>query len=75
MISPAGLIIGLYTAVIALKLVDVIDWTWWAIFLPLWLPFLIGVFIGCVVTVHDAMSTPREREEARERRHHRNWGL
>ena len=32
---------------ITLKAFDKIDWTWWAVFIPLWLPFLL--FIGFMV--------------------------
>ena len=32
---------------ITLKAFDKIDWTWWAVFTPLWLPFLL--FIGFMV--------------------------
>ena len=32
---------------ITLKAFDKIDWTWWAVFTPLWLPFLL--FVGFMV--------------------------
>jgi nitrate/nitrite transporter NarK len=62
-------------ALIVLRLLGVIDWTWWAIFIPIWLPATVLAFILFVIVVHDVMSTPEERDAARERRHHRHFGL
>ena len=49
--------LGLLTIVfIILKLCKVINWSWWLVLLPLWLPILvivvviIGIFLGWVVT-------------------------
>ena len=36
------------TTVIALRLTGVVDWSWWSITAPVWLP-LIGVAAGLVV--------------------------
>jgi nitrate/nitrite transporter NarK len=62
-------------ALIVLRLLGVIDWTWWAILIPIWLPATVLAFIVFVIVVHDVMSTPEERMKARERRHHRHFGL
>ena len=36
---------------IVLKLTDQIDWSWWWVLSPLWLPFAIGTSIGILVAV------------------------
>jgi ABC-type polysaccharide/polyol phosphate export permease len=36
---------------IVLKLTDQIDWSWWWVLSPLWLPFIIGTSIGILVAV------------------------
>jgi len=43
---------GLLTiAFIVLKLIDKIDWSWWWVLAPLWLPagFLLGISLVCLV--------------------------
>ena len=41
---------GLLTIVfITLKLLKVIDWSWWWVLSPLWIPFLAVVFIFCLM--------------------------
>jgi len=36
------LIVGLFLLFIGLKLGNVIDWSWWWVFAPLWVPFAIA---------------------------------
>lgn len=36
---------------IVLKLTDQIDWSWWWVLSPLWLPFVIGTSIGILIAV------------------------
>lgn len=62
-------------ALSGLKLMGAFDVLWLSMLLPLLVTIMIAVFILTVIIVHDVMSTPLERDEARERRHHRNWGL
>lgn len=31
---------------IALKLLEIITWSWWIVLSPLWLPLLLGIIIG-----------------------------
>ena len=34
---------------IGLKLAGIITWSWWWVMAPMWVPFLVGVFvIGCI---------------------------
>lgn len=44
-----GLFGGLGLLFIALKLMGVIDWPWWAVLAPLWGPFALVVVIGLVL--------------------------
>ncbi len=44
--------IGLLTiAFIVLKLTNYIDWSWWWVLSPLWVPFSIGVFLAVIIVV------------------------
>lgn len=50
--------LGLLTILfIGLKLTHYIDWSWWWIFAPIWIPasiaFLIVVFVACVTALHE----------------------
>lgn len=37
---------GLLTvAFVVLKLIGIIDWSWWWVFSPLWIPISIGLFL------------------------------
>lgn len=40
----------LFIVFLVLKLTDVIDWSWWWITAPLWIP--LGIFILCLVVVY-----------------------
>lgn len=43
---------GLLTIVfITLKLTEVIAWSWWWVFAPIWVPLLIVILIGVVVAI------------------------
>ena len=48
--SSVGLPSLLFLLFLALKLTDVIDWSWWWVTAPLWAPavFLFGVFVMTV---------------------------
>jgi hypothetical protein len=44
-----GLFVGLTGVFSVLKLGGVIDWSWWLVLCPLWIPFvlaLVGVLVG-----------------------------
>ena len=43
---------GLLTIVfITLKLTDFIDWSWWWVLSPLWIPVVIIIFIASVLVI------------------------
>jgi len=46
--SSSGLGLGtvLFLIFLVLKLTDKIDWSWWWITSPLWIPILLGMIIG-----------------------------
>lgn len=46
-----GLDTLLFTIFLVMKLTGVIDWSWWWVTAPLWISFLIGIFIGAVVLI------------------------
>jgi hypothetical protein len=46
----------LFTVFLTLKLVGVIDWSWWWVTCPLWGMFVIGLFIGYI----EALCKPSE---------------
>jgi hypothetical protein len=37
-----------------LKLTDCIDWSWWWVSAPLWIPFIIGIVCLVIFTVLEA---------------------
>jgi hypothetical protein len=44
--------LGLLTiALIVLKLGKIIDWSWWAVLAPLWIPFAIVLFIILIIFI------------------------
>ena len=51
--SPGGVgFLGLLTLIfITLKLTDNIDWSWWWVLSPLWIPALLAVAIGAIGAV------------------------
>lgn len=41
---------------IGLKLSDIIDWSWWTVFAPLWIPagiYLLGIIAGSIWYQYD----------------------
>jgi hypothetical protein len=40
-----GILGGMFLAMFVLKLVGVIDWSWWVVTLPVWLPLSIVVLV------------------------------
>jgi hypothetical protein len=47
--SGIGFVPALFLIFLVLKLTDHIDWSWWWIFAPLWVPFLLFVAVLLVV--------------------------
>ena len=45
------LLIGVFLIFLTLKLCGVIDWSWWWITAPLWIPFALGVVLLVGVAV------------------------
>lgn len=41
---------------IVLKLCKVIDWSWWWVFSPLWIPFAIVIFIFIIIGLFQAFN-------------------
>ena len=41
----------LAVAFIVLKLIGYIDWSWWCVLSPLWLPLVVGITIIIVVAI------------------------
>lgn len=40
---------------VVLKLADVIDWSWWWILAPFWIPLIIGMIVGFVYHIIKAI--------------------
>lgn len=36
---------ALFLVLLTLRLLDVIDWSWWLIFAPIWVPFTISIIL------------------------------
>ncbi|MBR3160080.1 MAG: hypothetical protein IKF14_13435 [Atopobiaceae bacterium] len=36
---------------IAFKIVGVVDWPWWVVLMPIWVPFAIGVVLFIVIAI------------------------
>ena len=49
-----ALALMLTVAFVILKLCNVIDWSWWWVSAPLWIPFIIGIVCLAIVTVLEA---------------------
>ena len=48
--SPAEFFTGLLTVMfIGLKLAGFIDWSWWWVFSPIWLPIVVGIGLFLIV--------------------------
>ena len=39
----------LFLVFLVLKLTDNIDWSWWWVTAPLWIPLILGVIVLCVI--------------------------
>jgi len=39
------LMIGLFITFLCLQLTGVIVWSWWWVFAPLWIPFVLGIIL------------------------------
>lgn len=58
-----GFLSLLFLLFLGLKLGNVIDWSWWWVFAPLWIPVaLVVVFIGIAFLVM-IITTPRPKQE------------
>jgi membrane protein YdbS with pleckstrin-like domain len=40
------LLIGMFLIFLTLKLCNVIDWSWWWVTAPLWMPFALGLVLS-----------------------------
>jgi hypothetical protein len=57
--------IGLFVIFLILKLVGVIDWSWWWVTAPLWMPWaiwlgiliLVGIFILAITVIDNVTKT------------------
>jgi len=45
------LLIGVFLIFLTLKLCGVIDWSWWWVTAPLWIPFALGMVLLIVVAI------------------------
>jgi len=45
------LLVGVFLIFLTLKLCGVIDWSWWWVTAPLWLPFVLGLvlLVGVII--------------------------
>ena len=54
---------GLATVImLGLKIANVIDWSLWIVFAPLWLPVLLGILVVLLALCAVLMDARRERE-------------
>ena len=53
-------IISVFTVLLILKLVGVIDWSWWYITLPIWGSVLIGLFFAMIKAFNEANNPKNE---------------
>lgn len=42
---------ALVLLLVGLKLAGIIDWSWWWVFAPFWIPVLIALLIGVVLVI------------------------
>jgi len=45
------LLVGVFLVFLTLKLCGVIDWSWWWVTAPLWMPFVLGIVLLIGVAV------------------------
>lgn len=56
-------LLGLTTVILlGLKVANVIDWSLWIVFAPLWLPVVLGVFVALLALCAVLLDAKRERE-------------
>jgi hypothetical protein len=49
--SGEFLLIGVFLIFLTLKLCDVIEWSWWWVISPLWIPFVLCIVLVIGVTI------------------------
>jgi hypothetical protein len=49
--SGQFLLTGVFLIFLTLKLCGVIDWSWWWVTSPLWIPFIIALLLGLGVII------------------------
>ncbi|MDE5976282.1 MAG: hypothetical protein K2G69_07020 [Muribaculaceae bacterium] len=54
-----SLLLGL-TIVLAILKLTIVEWSWWIVFLPLWVPLVLLVVMGLVVTAGYTISVRHE---------------
>lgn len=59
----------LFVLFLGLKLTGNIDWSWWWVLAPMWVPIVLGVVLGVAAVMVD---TARMNRRTRERRRIRN---
>ena len=55
-VDGGGISAILLVVFIVLKLCKVIDWSWWWVFSPLWIPFAIVIFILIIIGLFQAFN-------------------
>lgn len=62
-----GIFTSLLTvAFIVLKLCKVIDWSWWWVLSPLWIPILILIVIGIIWLIYQILHSRKKHREFEE---------
>ena len=56
-----ALFTGLLLLFIGLKLANIIDWSWWWVTAPFWIPLLFAIVVGVLAVIAKWMETPKER--------------
>lgn len=51
-----GLTSSLFLIFLVLKLTEVVTWSWWWVFAPIWIPFVIIALIGCTLALTEIFS-------------------
>lgn len=55
-------------AFIVLKLTDVIDWSWWWVLSPIWLPVVIIIPLAIIWALYENRKSKKELEEIKKER-------
>lgn len=58
-IGGTGFFNSLFLVFLTLKLCKVIDWSWWWVSAPLWMPISIGLFLMVVSAIVIEFTRPR----------------